>query len=418
MNSFDLVIGYEDIKRELLRVSDVLRNPEKYEKLVDSGTPHGILLYGDHGVGKSLMAECFIRESGLSMIGVNMVEPGCEVINEIRVAFAVAAKETKGKAIVFLDNLDDDADANRYAALKACMDGYNGEEVFVLATAKDKDNIPEYLLRAGRFDKVIEIEKPCYEDAVKILKHYLSQRNCAADVDVEEIAGILRGDTCAELELVVNESGINVGYSNRNAITQQDLIRACLRRAFDSPEMADAGEERELLESAVHEAGHVVAGEILRPGSVMITSVSAHTGGFDGVTCVNDDKHGGRHMKLNESRVIRNLAGKAASKIVLGIVDTGCADDLANAFIRVERMVDNLCVFGFDAYEGKNSSEALRARKDQLVASKMTEYYKAAKRILTENRAFLDKVTEELKERKTLTRKDIKRIRAEAGVRT
>ena len=413
MNGFDLVIGYEDIKRELLRVSDVLRNPEKYDKLVDVGTPHGILLYGDHGVGKSLMAECFIRESGLPMTGVNMVEPGCEVINEIRVAFAVAAKETKGKAIVFLDNLDDDADANRYAALKACMDGYNGEEVFVLATAKDKDNIPEYLLRAGRFDKVIEIEKPCYEDAVRILKHYLSQRNCAADVDVEEIAGILRGDTCAELELVVNEAGIHAVNSNRVAITQQDLIRACLCLAFASPETTDASEERELLEAAVHEAGHVVAGEILVPGSVMITSVSAHTGGFDGVTCVNDDKNGGSNMKLMEARVIRSLAGKAASEIVLGIVDTGCADDLANAFTRVERMVDNLCACGFDAYEGKNSSETLRARKDQLVASKMTEYYKEAKRILAENRAFLDKVTEELMERKTLTRKDIQRIRAE-----
>lgn len=121
-------------------------------------------------------------------------------------------------------------------------------------------------------------------------------------------------------------------------------------------------------------------------------------------------------MKRLERHVIRNLAGKAASEIVLGMVDVGCADDLAGAFRRVERMVDNVCAFGFDAYEGPHSSETLKAKKEQLIAEKVAGYYTAAKQILAGNRDFLDKVTEELMWKKTLRQKDIKRIRAETGI--
>ena len=143
-----------------------------------------------------------------------------------------------------------------------------------------------------------------------------------------------------------------------------------------------------------------------------ITAVSSHTGGYDGVTCVNEAKNNGRHMKQIERHVIRGLAGKAASEIVLGMIDVGCADDLAAAFRRVERLVDNFCAYGFDAYEDPRSSENLKAKKEQLIAEKMTGYYQAAKSLLSENRLFLDKVTEELMRKKTLRQEDIKKIRA------
>ena len=123
------------------------------------------------------------------------------------------------------------------------------------------------------------------------------------------------------------------------------------------------------------------------------------------------DDNSGRKMEVMEHLIIRGLAGKAATEIVLGRVDMGCPNDLAVAFRRVERMVDNLCALGFDAYEGPQSSEAVRAKKERLIATQMGMYYKAAKQILAEHRTFLDKVTEELMRSKTLRQKDIKRIR-------
>jgi cell division protease FtsH len=119
MKHLDLVCGYEDIKAELIRIRNVLYNSDKFEKMgVD--IPHGLLLYGDYGMGKTLMAECFIKECDLPVFAICKGEPDCDVVNEIRCAFAEA--KNAGKAIVFLDNLDDNADANVYAVLKACMD--------------------------------------------------------------------------------------------------------------------------------------------------------------------------------------------------------------------------------------------------------------------------------------------------------
>lgn len=411
MSCFDLVCGYEDIKAELMRIHDVLRQKEKFEKL-GVNRPRGLLLYGDPGLGKTRMAECFIGEWVFPTFEISKEEQDCEVIAEIRAAFA-KAKEAEEQAIVFLDNLDDDADANVYAALKACMDAYREDDVFVLATAKDKDNIPDYLLRPGRFDKVIEVEIPTFKDAIEILNFYLALKECASDVDAEEIAGIMRGHSCADLEMVVNEAAIYAVAGYRNVIMQKDLLRACMCLVFASPEKADAGKGRELLEVAVHEAGHVVAGEVLEAGCIAITYVRSHTGGSDGVTCVNYDENNGRHMKQLEHHIIRSLAGKAASEIVLGMVDVGCADDLAGAFHRVERLVDNFCAYGFDTYEEPHSSETLKAKKEQRIAEKMTGYYQAAKSLLSENRAFLDKVTEELMRKKTLRQVDIKKIRNE-----
>lgn len=410
MSCFDLVCGYEDIKAELIRIHDVLRQRERFEKM-GVNRPRGLLLYGDPGLGKTRMAECFIGEWIFPTFEISKEEQGREVIAEIRAAFA-KAKAAGEQAIVFLDNLDDDADANVYAALKACMDAFREDDVFVLATAKDKDNIPDYLLRPSRFDKVIEVETPTFKDAIEILNFYLSLKECASDVDAEEIAGIMRGHSCADLEMVVNEAAIYAVADYRNVIMQKDLIRACMCLAFASPEKADAGKERDLLEVTVHEAGHVVAGEVLEAGCIAITSVRSHTGGFAGITCVSYDENNGRHMKRQERNVIRSLAGKAASEIVLGMVDVGCADDLTVAFRRVERLVDNFCAYGFDAYEDSHSSETLKAKKEQRIAEKMAEYYQAAKSLLIENRSFLDKVTEELMRKKTLRQADIKEIRA------
>ena len=115
MSSFDLMIGYEDIKSELICISDVLRNSKRYEKL-GINMPSGVLLYDEYGLGKTLMAKCLIGESGCPAFTIKKEEPGSDMANEIWAVFS-EAKSTKTKTIVFLDNLDEVADANVYATV-------------------------------------------------------------------------------------------------------------------------------------------------------------------------------------------------------------------------------------------------------------------------------------------------------------
>jgi cell division protease FtsH len=194
MSKFDKVVGYEDIKAELIRICDVVKNPEKYDRL-GVHMPRGVMLWGDPGVGKSLMAKCFIEESGCKSFTIRKDKPDGDLVNAICDTFAEAKAE--GRAIVFLDDLDKFAnedekhpDAEEYVAVQAGIDTCKDSDVFVLATANDKYCLPDSLLRSGRFDKVIEMECPKGEEAIKVVKYYLSQKKSLGDIKAVRTAAL------------------------------------------------------------------------------------------------------------------------------------------------------------------------------------------------------------------------------------
>ena len=415
MSKFDKVVGYEDIKAELIRICDVVKNPEKYARL-GVHMPRGIMLWGYPGVGKSLMAKCFIEESGCKSFTIRKDKPDGVLVNAICDTFAEAKAE--GRAIVFLDDLDKFAnednkhpDAEEYVAVQAGIDTCKDSDVFVLATANDKYCLPDSLLRSGRFDKVIEMECPKGEEAVKVVKYYLSQKKSLGEVDAVEIARIMASHSCADLETVVNEAGIYAGFNGRDSITQQDMLRACMRMLFDAPERVTDESNPYAMFTAVHEAGHVVAGEILLQGSVTFVSAGGYIGETGGVTNSYAANHHKKSKVEFDNYIIRKLAGKAATEVVLGQIDVGCKDDLRQAFQATEKLVGDLCAYGFDTYDLGDVSEKLLAKKEQVVALEINKYYQRAKKLLSENRVFLDKVTDALLEKRTLTQAEIKRIR-------
>ena len=174
MNAFDRVIGYEGLKKELMQVSDGLKNTEVYEKL-GVKPPRGLMLYGDPGVGKSLMAFCLIEASGRKAFVCRKDRPDGEFVNHITETFR-AAKEA-APSIVFLDDMDKFAnndsnhkDSEEYVTVQSCIDTFRHAEVFVLATANDVEDLPDSLIRPGRFDRVIEVEAPAGKDAVEIVQ--------------------------------------------------------------------------------------------------------------------------------------------------------------------------------------------------------------------------------------------------------
>ena len=216
MSKFDMIIGYGAVKKDLLQIADTLKNQEHYKKLGVSA-PRGLLLYGEPGVGKSLMATAVIEASGRQALVCRKDQPDGDFVKQIKETFDQAVENAP--SIVLLDDMDKFSngdprhpDTEEYVTVQSCIDEVKGKEVFVLATVNNMRCLPRSLHRAGRFDRVVEIDTPHGHDAAEIIDHYLKSKKVVADVDVKTIARIMDGRSCAELETVIHEAGLSAGY--------------------------------------------------------------------------------------------------------------------------------------------------------------------------------------------------------------
>lgn len=417
MKEFDKIIGYSDVKAELEKLCDIMVNSEKYKNLGVT-TPGGLLLHGKPRVGKTLMANCLIEASGRKVFTCRKDKPNGDFVNEIRRVFDEA--KANAPSIVFLDDLDkfaneDDAhpNAEEYVTVQACIDGCKGSDVFVLATANKLKSLPESLKRAGRFDKVIEMVYPRGDDAVEIVRYYLSQKNYVGDIDAKEIARILDGESCAELETVINEAGLIAGYAGKQTIEMADMIKACRDVIFDCYESAkDVRPAADIERLAYHEAGHVVITELLEEGSTTLVSICNHGGDIDGFATYYQNESYFYYKKYMENRVMGLLGGKAAIEVKFGETDVGCNSDLHRAFEIAKRFADEYCSTSFDRWETKSSSQALIERKEMQKIVEVEHLYAKTRKLLILNREFLDKVASALIEKNTLIARDIAAIKA------
>ena len=423
MKEFEKVIGYEDVKIELARIIDMMLNPVKYEKL-GVKTPRGLLLEGAPGLGKTLMANCFIKASKRKTFTIRKDIPDGDFIVHIKSIFAMAIKQTP--SIVFLDDIDKFANedenhrnAEEFITIQSCIDNCKNLDVFVLATANETSCLPNSLLRPGRFDKSIEILAPRGIDAENIARYYLSFKKVAKDVDPKNIARLLDGRSCATLETVINEAGVYAGYENKKCIDEKDLIRAFMRVVYDSPEKISDENSKYIKNIAVHEAGHAVAGEVIEPGSINLVSVKGHGGNIGGFTSFKNDDDYFKNKKFMENRVISLLAGKAATEIVYGEGDVGASGDIERAFDIVERFIDHYCFNGFQNHllstRNRPIANVALDNKYRSIQQTIDNYYQQAKKIIVDNREFLEKLTDALVDKKVLVYGEIQAIKASCG---
>lgn len=421
MSEFDKIIGYKDVKTELFRICDVIKNADKY-KALGVAPIGGLLLDGDPGVGKTLMANCFIKESGRKSFVCRKNKPDGEFVNEIKNVFTEAAENAP--SIILLDDMDKFANeddyhrnAEEYVTVQSCIDEIKGKDVFVLATTNGTDNLPRSLLRAGRFDYVISVDAPEGKDAVEIVKYYLSQKKAVAEIDAEEIARLLNGKSCAVLETVINTAGQYAGYENKEMIGVDDIIRACLRVIYNAPESTAPHNPVVLERTAYHEAGHAVVAEILESGSVDLVSVRKNTGTVGGFTAYHNPDDYWISKTHMENRVIAILGGKAATELIFGEADTGANNDLNRAFDIVQRFADNYCSYGFGYWEGRDSSSDRLLRREDRITADMETYYARARKILIDNKAFLEALAKRLQEKDTLVSSEIKEIKEKTAAK-
>lgn len=424
MNEFDKVIGYNSIKLELLRLCDIIKNPNKYEKL-GVEFPNGVILYGNPGVGKTLFANCFLKECGVKSFICRKNKPDGEFINFIKEIFDEAKRQQP--AVILLDDLDKFAnedkehrDAEEYVTVQACIDEVKNDKVFVFATANDLSKIPNSLVRTGRFDKTIEIKNPRGKDAVNIIKYYLSTKQYVKEINAEEILRILCGRSCAELESVINDAGIYAGFANKTKIEMSDIIKACLRLLYEAPETIQDDGHKNDEETAYHEAGHVVLAEILEPKSVSLVSIGGYEGNMNGFVAYYRDIDYWRSFDLMKIRLLTLLAGKAQIELKYGKHDTGCGNDIARAMDVVRRMIAEYGIVGFNKcnssrFDFDNSAE-LKARIENAMFDELEKCYMETKQILAKNRDFVEGIVSALMKKKLLDFNEIQDIKKKSKI--
>ncbi len=429
MKAMDKIIGYSNIKRELMQISDTLKNREAYDKLGVS-SPRGLLLYGEPGVGKTLMATAIIEESGRQAFICRKDKPNGDFVNHIKEIFDKAAENAP--SIVFLDDMDkftngDESypDAEEYVTVQSCIDEVRGKEVFVLATVNKIRNLPKSLRRVGRFDRTIEVEAPHGKDAEAIIAHYLGNKKFVEGVDSKTIARIMDGRSCAELETVINEAGLYAGYERAEYIKMEHFMEACMRTIFyvASPSVDDDDYDDEdyysglsdsnnmISQIVYHEAGHAVVSEILCPESVTLVCAYSRGGANGGFTNYYNDRST-TPLYWNKTRIVVSLGGMAAIEQTFGTFDVGNSRDLDQAFGGVKDLVVNNCVCGLHLHKNMyEDSQHLQSAQEQVVSAEVEKYYKKAKEILMCNKEFFDKLAEALAKKGLLAMSDIKEIK-------
>lgn len=422
MNAFENIIGYKNEKEELARICDMVKHSEKYSRL-GVKLPRGLLLHGVPGVGKTLMATALIAQMGRKCFTIRKDKSESEFVSYISKVFDEA--KANAPAVIFLDDMDkfaadsDCRNPEEFVAIQTGFDGVRDSDVFIVATANDIDYIPRSLLRAGRFDRIIEINAPNRSEAVEIISHYIAGKSISDDVSPALVARLMDGSSCAELEGVLNEAGIYAGYEGEDAICRRHIISAVLRKMFDAEESINEMSAFEREEVAFHEAGHAVVAYSFDRETVSLISVRPSKSDSRGVVQIlQNETYSGSYTKMYE-RVLSILAGRAAIELKFGRVDVGAVSDLNRASTIVQRFVKDYCVSGFAYLESGRYRTLNSERSDDEIVTEskamLGRMYEETKSILRANWDKVELLAAELVKRDTLLYEDIVELFGDAA---
>lgn len=280
---FDKIKGYSQIKAELIRIADTLRNTDNYKQFGVTN-PGGIILYGHPGVGKTLMATCLAEASGRPVFWCRKNGAADDFSAYLREIFQEAGSHAP--SVIILDDADkyaatDDehTDYVEYVTLQTLIDEYKGKDVFVIATANDIDDFPRSLIRSGRFDYCYNIAEPSLEDSKEVIAYYLRNKSITDGLDINYLAKLMQSKSCAELSGVINEAALNAAFDGKNKIGIEHFVRACLKlihninlNKHDKSWYSEPYNETAAY-IVCHESGHALVSEIIEPGSVMFVTV-------------------------------------------------------------------------------------------------------------------------------------------------
>ena len=437
---FKDVAGQDEAKESLQEMVDFLHNPEKYTA-IGAKLPKGALLVGPPGTGKTLLAKAVAGEAKVpffSLSGSDFVEMFVGVgASRVRDLFEEAKKNAP--CIVFIDEIDaigkrrdthfggNDEREQTLNQLLAEMDGFEtNKAILVLGATNRPEVLDQALLRPGRFDRRVIVDRPDLKGRVDVLKVHAKNVHLDETVNLEEIALATSGAVGSDLANMINEAAILAVKHGRKAVSQKDLFEAVevVLVGKEKKDRVMKPEERKIV--SYHEVGHALVNALQKDAEPVqkITIVPRTMGALGYVLQVPEEEKYLNTKKEIEAMIVGFLGGRAAEEIVFDTVTTGAANDIQQA-TRITRamitqygMSDKFGMMGLESRESMyldngtrlNCSEQMAAEVDQEIMRILRESYEEAKRLLVENREALDKIAEYLIEKETITGKEFMKI--------
>ncbi|MDU0939219.1 MAG: ATP-dependent zinc metalloprotease FtsH [Clostridiales bacterium] len=438
--TFKDVAGQDEAKESLVEVVDFLHNPQKYAK-IGAKLPKGALLVGPPGTGKTLIAKAVAGEAHVpffSLAGSDFVEMFVGVgASRVRDLFKEAQKQAP--AIIFIDEIDaigksrdsrfggNDEREQTLNQLLAEMDGFDSSKgLFILAATNRPEVLDKALLRPGRLDRRVIVDKPDLKGRVEILKVHSKNVHMDDTVDLEEIALATSGAVGSDLANMINEAAIAAVKSGRQAVSQADL--------WEAVEVVIAGKEKkdrilsaqEKKTVAYHEVGHALVTALMKNSEPVqkITIVPRTMGALGYVMQVPEEEKYLMNKDEMITRLTTLLAGRAAEEVVFDQITTGAANDIeqatkiARAMVTQYGMSDEFGLMGLETIEDqylggntvRNCSDATSALIDNEIKGMLKDCYAEAKKLLSENRDILDEIATYLYDKETITGKEFMAI--------
>ena len=442
--NFGDVAGADEAKQELEEVVEFLKHPKKYNDLC-ARIPKGVLLFGPPGTGKTLLAKAVAGEAGVpffSISGSDFVEMFVGVgASRVRDLFEQAKKNAP--CIVFIDEIDavgrqrgaglgggHDEREQTLNQLLVEMDGFAANEgIIIIAATNRPDILDPALLRPGRFDRQIVVDKPDVRGRLAILKVHAKGKPIAKDADLDILARRTPGFTGADLANLVNEAALLAARRDKHQIGMTELEEA-IERVMAGPERKShimSDEEKRL--TAYHEGGHTLVGMMLEhadPVHKVTIIPRGRAGGYTLMLPKEDRNYATRSELLDRLKVA--MGGRVAEEVVLKEISTGASQDIKQASQIVRSMVmqygmsdvlgpvsygegaDHQVFLGRDLNNQRNYSEEVASEIDKEVRRIMEDAYEACRQIITENRDKLELIANALLERETLTAAELEEL--------
>ncbi len=435
---FEDVAGNEAAKQDLTEIVDFLKNPKKYEKL-GAKIPRGVLLAGDPGTGKTLMARAVAGEANVpffSISGSEFAEMFVGVgASRVRDLFSKAKKNAP--SIIFIDEIDAVAhkrdarggagreDEQTLNQILVEMDGFDNDSgVIVMAATNRVDMLDKALLRPGRFDRHVNVTLPERKDRLEILKVHFKNKPTEKDVDLNALAKKTAGSSGADLANIANEAAITAAREGHKAITNADLTEAFERVAIGPERKSKVMTDEEKKITAYHEAGHAVVGHVLPDSDPVHKITIIPRGGTGGVTWfLPPEDRSYKSIYDLKDVLARAMGGRVAEKLIFGedAITTGASSDLKHvAELSKDMIVSEGMGSGtrnqvfpdettgyYTISTGKPYSEKTAELIDSEIKKLTDEAAKRAEAVLKANAKVLDRVAEALLEKETLEEADI-----------
>ena len=431
--TFADVAGQDEAKESLVEIIDFLHNPQKYAA-IGAKLPKGALLVGPPGTGKTLLAKAVAGEANVpffSISGSDFVEMFVGVgASRVRDLFQQAAKVAP--AIIFIDEIDaigrtrdskfggNDEREQTLNQLLAEIDGFDSSKgVVILAATNRPEILDKALLRAGRFDRRIIVDRPNLAGRYQTLRVHTKNIKLAEDVDLHKIAQATAGAVGADLANLVNEAALRAVRLGRKAVNQQDLLTSFELVIAGTEKKGTVLTDTEKRIVSYHEVGHALVAALQKHSQpVSKITIVPHTSGALGYTMQMPEEE--KFLSSREELIVElqtMLGGRAAEQIVFGIATTGASNDIERATELARKMVtqygmsDKLGLMALstvsnpylDGSTMMNCADSTSSAADEEIHKLLMDCYEDAKRLLTEHRALLDEIAMYLLTKETIT---------------